>query len=518
MTGVTGVQSTSSQAQPQAQPPHVVQIGETAESIARQHGVTVDALMAANPQLLLPSFVSPGQVLSVPPATMCYADAPFTNPTTAATPAATPTPPEAAGASPGGGTGIKVEFGLQPLNGQGATFAAGVEQLNGTTTYTGSVRVGTQVGFEAQARQAGIEVTAGAGTQMAFEVVSPPNVGPLTPAQLAAINPFDATTIPPGVSVKIDASQFIGTQYEAQVRHAVISEGVKFEAGVTYQVQRSSDGNSAQIGLGPYAAVEQAFGAGFAAGPLTVQLGRTDSLRTNALVVEKLDLSRGEPRSTGTSLTTTREYVSSSGLRINAGPLQVELGIGENAGLSTITMNSDGSQSVSSTLYYGTGVPVTIGQTFNADGTERVADRTYNYTVRVDESNRQLLHVAMGGSAETAAATSLRAGDTVVISYTQTQMEALRTDFEAARAANPNDPQISSSLDARAEGLNDPLLNFATSLVQENFHGRSDFLFAETLFTVSDLRDGSYNNGSFAANPGEAWVVNPGQPAVRFTP
>ena len=514
-----------------------VGLGQDAAAIARANNVTVEALMQANPQVLHEAFISPGQTLNIPPPTMsptsfipfaaetpvqaqCVVPAEMqAAPQTTTSVTTAPVAPEPAGPSPGGGTGVKTEIGVQPLNGTGAIFSSGVESLHGNTTYTGSVRVQNQIGAEAETKagNTGISVTAQTGTQMAFEVVSPPSVGPLSPEQLAAINPMDPRTLPPGVSVKIDVSQFVGTQFEAQVRHAVVSGGVKFEAGVTYQAQRSADGNSAQVAIGPYEAVEAALGAGFAVGPVTVQVGRTDTLRHNALTMEKLDLSDGTIRSQGVQTVSTLEYVSSSALSIGWEANKLELGIGENSGLQTVTINPDGTRSVVSQLYHGSAVPMTVNRTFNTDGTEQVDKRTYGYTVQVDDNNRQLLHVAMGGSTASAADTSLRSGDTVVVQYTQAQMEQLQTQFAAAHTAAPTRSDIGSTQDFVMEGL-DPTMSFAVALVRNGPGTRDSYAFSEMMFMVSDFADGSYNNGSELANPGDAWVTNPGQEARRFEP
>ena len=46
--------------------PYIVRPGDTFFSIARQFGVTVDALIAANPQIQDPSQIRPGQVVCIP--------------------------------------------------------------------------------------------------------------------------------------------------------------------------------------------------------------------------------------------------------------------------------------------------------------------------------------------------------------------------------------------------------------------------------------------------------------------
>lgn len=430
---------------------------------------------------------------------------------------ATPAPnPEPAGPSPGGGTGVKFELGIVPepgRTGPAVTIGAGRETLHGNTTYTASVRVGTGTTVGAEGKKASGEATATAGSVANFEIVAPSGV---TPEQLAGINPFDARTLPPGVQVKMDVGQFIGTQYEVQVRHVLATQSVRLEAGVTMQVQRSADGNQAQVSVGPYQALESASGLGLDAGPVTAQLARVDQLRTNVLFQQKLDISGPETRVLDTQTVTTNEYVSSTGIQIGVGPLSAELGMRENSGVQTITRNADGSMTVSDTFYYGNAVPVTVNRSFDANGRERVTDRTYSYTVQVTEDNRQLLHAAFGGSARTAKDQGLEPGTTLVLTYNQCQMNAMQAQFGRAAETFGRDPW--GTQDFQFAGV-DPALSFAVALSRNGASSRNDYAFGEMLFEVADAADGTLaNRGEFTANPGTAYIVEPGRPAQVYRP
>lgn len=173
------------------------------------------------------------------------------------------------------------------------------------------------------------------------------------------------------MQVKVDLGQFVGTQYETQVRHVLATQSVRLESGVTLQTQRSADGNQGQVSIGPYQAVEQAGGIGLDTGPVTAQLARVDQLRTNVLFQQKLDISGPEAKVLSSQNVTTNEYVSSTGLQVGVGPISAELGMRENSGVQTITTNADGTKTVSDTFYYDNAVPVTVNRSFNADGTER---------------------------------------------------------------------------------------------------------------------------------------------------
>lgn len=46
---------------------HLVKVGETLSGIAAQHGVSLDALLTANPRIVNPNLIRPGQVVNLPP-------------------------------------------------------------------------------------------------------------------------------------------------------------------------------------------------------------------------------------------------------------------------------------------------------------------------------------------------------------------------------------------------------------------------------------------------------------------
>lgn len=432
--------------------------------------------------------------------------------------------PEPAGQSPGNGTGARLELGLQPnLNGAGATFSLGRETLNGAVAWSGTIELGRQLGVEvapATRGAAGGSASATNGIAVNFELVTPRG-NTMTMGELRnTINPLDPRTLPPGASVKIDLAQFAGTEYEAQIRQAVLSEGVRFEAGVTYQASRSADGESGDRAIGPYAMMEQSAGFGGTLGPVTAQLGRTTQVRDNLLAKESLDLSGPETVSRGVSRTTTLEYVSESGLNlgIDAGLFDAQLraGLRENASLTTLTQEPDGSVRAATSLYYDEAPPLTIERRFAPDGTEIASARTYQYSVTADEHSRSLLHVALGGSVETAGATPIRAGDTVVLSYDTQAMAALQQQHRVANQTSmvPSVTAPGGWHDFRMMGL-DPQTSFAVAQVRNGF--ASQYSFAHDAFEVASFADGAID-GSYARNPADAWIVRPNGESIPFRP
>lgn len=71
---------------------HTVRAGETLTTIARQHGVTLRALLAANPQIADPDRIRVGQVINLPAGQIVIGPAPDTPPATRPVPPAVGSP------------------------------------------------------------------------------------------------------------------------------------------------------------------------------------------------------------------------------------------------------------------------------------------------------------------------------------------------------------------------------------------------------------------------------------------
>jgi len=65
---------------------YVVKPGDNLSDIARQHGVSLDALIRANPQISNPNLIRPGEEVTIPTGAQASATAPRTTPSSGATP------------------------------------------------------------------------------------------------------------------------------------------------------------------------------------------------------------------------------------------------------------------------------------------------------------------------------------------------------------------------------------------------------------------------------------------------
>lgn len=433
------------------------------------------------------------------------------------------TPPvEGAPPSPGGGSGVRIETSAE-LGPVAGAVTAGQESLNGNTHYTASMSVGPQlsVGTPGGARApVGGEVSTQAGGVVNFEVIAPDD---MPPAQLTTINPFDVRTLPAGVQVKVDLGGFTGTAAEGHAQAFAAQYGMRAEQGVTWTAERGANPDEAKIAIGDYRAGETSGSAGVtnpaleAAGGVGVQIGNIDQNRENRLIEQQLDLSAGQLRPTSTQIVNQQEYVSSGGINVSLGPVRVDIGVGETAALTEVTQQADGTRQAETTLYYGSAAPVTINRSFNPDGSEQTEQRTYQYTLQVEDNNRDMLHLTMGGSANDLAASPLRPGQTMVLTYDQQQMRQLQGDFAAANGVNPLNQSIGATSGYRLPNM-DADMSFAIGMVRNGPGVRNSAGLTDVLFSVAEQRDGRAADMVLSANPGSAWIIDGGAAPVLFQP
>lgn len=145
-----------------------------------------------------------------------------------------------------------------------------------------------------------------------------------------------------------------------------------------------------------------------------------------------------------------------------------------------------------------------------------MTDRTYSYTVKVTEDNRQMLHAAFGGSARTAAEDGLKPGTTLLLTYNQCQMGTMKAQFDRAEETFGRD--IWRTQDFQVSGRDD-MLSFAVALSRNGASARNDCAFGKMLFQVSDAADGNLERGGeFVANPGSAYIIETGRQPQIYRP
>jgi hypothetical protein len=387
---------------------------------------------------------------------------------------------------------------------QESAVAYGQKNNNGNTEFTveAQTKVATSGSIDAGGRKGGAEVQAGAGAgfKSSYQVMLP---GENRPAEAAArVNPFDPTTIPVGGRVTMNSEAFSETSLAGSFRYIGTETKVQQGQGTTYVVERV-DQNTVRVMMGPTEAVQAFNGVGLRAGPdLSVMLGRQDSLAGSTLKTADFDLSTPEGQAAYSHFTATGQvahetkgvdnvatvervdYSSQTQLRAKLGPLGVELGGAQNKGSVVKTSYPDGSFALTTELQYSGNVPLRVTQRFDAGGTEILSERTYQYEVKVTESNAELLNTVQAGRVTDSG--PARPGQTVVLTFNEEQMQSLigQTETAAETLHGADDLRL---LVEGPGGRAEPM-DFAISMAR-NLGGDSQGL-SERLLKISDAGDG----------------------------
>ena len=349
---------------------HVVQYGESISSIAAHNKISSQALLAANPQVINPDVLYPGQSLAIPEA---KADEPKPggnnvgitdkDKTTTGTPANGTTAtsdssvklsedsvkvggkqtdsttttdidgnkttttgstsgsvalnPDKGTVSISGGT----EFGSEVKNSKGygvgfsvgadATVVAGKHTKDGVTTWTASSDVSVSLKGSVNTPQAGLEIGHTEGIKASYEVSMPEQIANTT--NPASVNPFDPDSMPTGTVIKVDGANYTSNEFKATFKHIAAQTKVTDESGTSLLVEKTGN-DSVRVTAGPTAAIEAYNGVGVDFGVASVMLGRNDKLDGATLKTAEFDLSTPE----GTAA--FNDFVANGNLPASNGP------------------------------------------------------------------------------------------------------------------------------------------------------------------------------------------------------
>lgn len=208
------------------------------------------------------------------------------------------------------------------------------------------------------------------------------------------------------------------------------------------------------------------------------------------------------PENNGTGISSVKtieklDFSSQSKLDIKLGPVNLGLEGAKNTGNTVITRFPDGTAQGTVTLQYSGNVPMTVTQKFDASGKEVVSERRYSYTVKVDENSAQLLNIAQTGDANKATSGPVKAGQTVTLTYTSSEMKTLLDLATKAGERNPNLREL-VTMGGQAASVED----FAISLAR-NLNG-NDYNTCYRLFNISDGFD--VGDKQYAKLPGQLTI------------
>ncbi|NVJ21594.1 hypothetical protein HUW62_10240 [Myxococcus sp. AM011] len=276
---------------------------------------------------------------------------------------------------------------------------------------------------------ASVEGSVEAGKTMTYEVkMKEADYEKLKAGEIAPPHPLNAETIPDGASVKMEQSQFAGYGLDVGLSyHAAelgISGDVKSGKGMSIEVSRNGDKLS--MTAGPTEFIENNGKVSLGVGPVSVSVGRSDTLKEYKLRTAEFDLSNPDgkkayeafakdgrmPEKEGPGVANTLRfdkinYESTGGkVGIDVGPFSIESDGTTNTGEYLITHHPDGTKSMTSDITYGGDHPdITIEQKYGTDG--KLIPGSEKFAMKfdtTDDNARELLVYSYTGDAEKAKA------------------------------------------------------------------------------------------------------------------
>ncbi len=395
---------------------------------------------------------------------------------------------------------------------QETAVTLGQTNKDGNTEFTVEVQATSSVRGEGSRRTsrgtAEGEAESGAGVRARYKVVLPGENQ--NPEAAARVNPFDPTTIPVGATVTLDGQNFTQGELAASFRHIGFETNVTEAEGVSYSVHRV-DENNVQVTMGPNEAVEAFNGVGVNSDVATAMVGRQDNLGGSTVRTATFDLSNKDGQAAYSHFTGTGQvahetpgvsdvatvervdYSSQTRLKLELGPLGADLAGAQNTGAFVKTTYPDGSYAYVSNVQYSGNVPVKITQRFDAQGDEIVSERRYDYTIKANENNEQLLNLAISGDYGLADSGPVNAGETVTLSFSEEQMQGLvaMTSRYAEEAPSSDEAILLGYMEPDGSLPTPKPFDFAIALAR-NLNS-DDFGFAEKLFSIAGGADGIDN-------------------------
>lgn len=541
---------------------HNVVAGDTVATLAERYMVSPEAIHAANPQLVSPTAqggnaIQPGDVIEIPASPMSASgdiDGGSANHSTTDVKVSAKAADGSITWQPDSRT-VKltaeqeVELGNNraegaPASSRGASISVASEssvefqqsQGDGTTSF--SVTTGSQISVSGEANAGGrggaeVEASAATGFESTYKVTLPGEGQTVEAA--AAVNPFDPTTIPVGGSVTLDSSAFTETALAGSFRMIGTENNIKASDGVSYTVERV-DADTVRVTTGPTETINAFNGIGLRVGDLSVMAGREDQLHGATLQTAEFDISSVEGQAAYAHFNATGQiahatpgvdnvatisridYSSQTQLRAGFDQLSIALGGQANLGSTVQVEYADGSRALTTDLSYGSNVPLTIEQRFDAAGNELPGERSYAFELSTDrpsynwfernilgrneaseeQANADLLNWALTGGFDGGG--PVGAGDTVTLTFSESQLEALIGQTRATVEGGQGIGGAHSDLrvlveDYSGKPVNDTM-DFAVSLARNL--GGDPYGFAARLQTVSAGADGNVANDSYA--------------------
>lgn len=529
---------------------------DTVQSLAERYAVSPEAIRAANPQLGAGDRLARGETVEIPPppqsvtgevdpgspnhsttdvkVTLKGDDGSITWQPDSLSVKLTEKqelelgnsrPEGAAKSSNGVSISISGESSVQFTESQSGTHTSFTVGAQTQVSVSGEARVGGPRGLD-------VNGSVASGFESTYKVTLP---GEATVEQAASVNPFDPTTIPVGGSVTVNGSDYVNTSFEASFRYIGVQTKVNDAEGVSYSIERV-DEDTVRVTAGPTETINAFNGVGLDLGKVSAYVGRQDQLHGAQLQTAEFDISTAQgqaafehfnatgqiahetPGVANVATISRIDYSSQTQLRTELGPLNVDLGGQANLGSSVQITYPDGSYSLTTDLSYGSNVPLTIEQRFDADGNELPGERSYQFEITTDRPSYNWFQRNILGQNEASEEQFLadqlnwalsgnfggsgpvEPGDTVTLAFSQQQMQALMDQAQATVDGNNiaganND--LATMLGGYDGSFEPTTTDFAISLARG--FGNESGSVIDTLYRISSGADGDNANGQMEA-------------------
>ncbi|MBJ6978617.1 LysM domain-containing protein [Luteimonas sp. MC1895] len=412
--------------------------------------------------------------------------------------------------------GVGLSFGIDGSS----TVVAGQKTTDGVTTYTVSSDVSVTLNAGVDVKQAGLEYGRTDGIKASYEVSMPEQAAKTT--DLASVNPFDPASMPTGTVIRLDGASYASNEFKATFRNVAVETKVTSEEGTSLLVEKTGT-DTVRVTAGPTEAISAYNGVGLDFEQVKLMLGNDTSLSGATLKTAEFDLSTPDglaayndfvatgtmPADNGPGVSEVKtieklDYSSQAKVDVKLGPLELGIDGAQNTGDSVVTTYPDGTAERTVNLQYSGNVPMTLTQTFDAEGKEIVSERAYAFTIKADENTSQMINAAQTGDVGKAQDGPVKPGDTVTITYTEAEMGQLKAHAEGALEASGG---MNTGLRVLTQDYDgNPVSSFDFAIGMARNLGGSDYGSAERLFTISGGADGNFGDGNYVQLPGTVTV------------
>lgn len=396
-----------------------------------------------------------------------------------------------------------------------------VETADGRTTYTANGEASITIKGEVNTPQAGLEIARTDGIVLNFEVSMPTEAA--TPAAMASATFTDPSTMPVDTVIKVDDSQYQTNEFSATFQNIRASTSVTESEGSSMVVEKTGE-DTVRVTIGPTAGIDAFMGVGVDLGPVSVSIGKNTSLDTATFQTAEFDLSTPEgqaaynhflttgemPTQNGTGVADVQtiekvDYSSQTDISGSVFGADFTLDGEVNVGSSVIITLPDGTSTKTTDLSYGDNDPLTITQSFDAQGNEIVSERTYAIEVEVTESNYQLINVAYSGNLQKAEDGAVQPGQTATLTFTESEMMGMQQTTHQVTQDDPHALSSSGLVVNTSDSTQFSTLDFAVAIAKTN--GSFDEAgFGDFLIKLSGHADGDYSNDDFDKVPFEITI------------